>query len=125
MEPRERHAGLIPGMVLVAIGALFFLHNLHIFYVSDWVRFWPAILVAIGLVKLVDGPTNNARTAGGVLVGVGAILLAQTLGYLDGLRMRDLWPLAIIGVGVLLLFQRSFEWKHNWENRVITAGRIN
>jgi predicted membrane protein len=126
MEPRERiHAGVLPGIILVAIGALFFLHNLHIFYIRDWLRFWPAILVAAGIVKLVDGPTNSARTAGGVLMGVGGVLLAQTLGYLDGLSLGDLWPLALIGLGVLLLFQRSFEWTGSRGDRVINKRKIN
>ena len=133
MEPRQpyrdgnwrSHSGLVPGIILVAIGALFFLHNLQIVYIRDWVRFWPAILIAVGIVKLVDSPFAGGRTAGGVLVAVGGVLLAQTLGYLDGLQIHDLWPLILIGIGLMMLFQRSWDWKDNWGNRVVSAGRLN
>jgi hypothetical protein len=117
-------AGLLPGVILVGIGALFFLNNLHIVYVRDFVRFWPAILVAVGIVKLVDSTETGGRVAGGVLVGVGAILLAQTLGYLDGLSIRDMWPLILIAIGVGLLFQRGFEWRDPWSDRTTTAGKL-
>ena len=40
------------------------------------------ILIAIGLVKLVDANTPSGHVAGAILVGVGAVLLGQTLGYL-------------------------------------------
>jgi hypothetical protein len=122
--PRS-HSGLIPGVILVTIGALFFLNNLHLVYVREWLRFWPAILIAIGIVKLVDSTFTGGRVAGGVLVGVGAILLAQALGFLDGLRMRDMWPLFLIGLGVLLLFQRGMNWPDTWADRTRSAGWLN
>jgi hypothetical protein len=93
----------------VAVGALFFLNNLHIFYVRDWLRFWPAILVAIGIVKLVDSTYNGGRVFGGILIGFGGIFLARTLGYID-IGMREIWPLFLIGLGLLLLVQRTGEW---------------
>ncbi len=121
---RRVHAGLIPGVVLVGIGALLFLNNLNIVYVRDFVRFWPAILVAIGIVKLVDSTEMSGRVGGGVLVGVGAILLAQTLGYLDGLRLHDMWPLALIAVGVFLLFQRGFQGFDPRTSRAFKPGML-
>jgi len=124
-EPPRGHSGLIPGVVLVGIGALFFLNNLHLVYVRDWLRFWPAILIAIGIVKLVDSPFPGGRVAGGLLMGVGAVLLAQTLGYLDGMSIRDLWPLILIGLGVLLLFQRTFNWNEAVGHRTMQAGGLN
>ena len=117
MEPNQRYghyrqrysAGMLPAVVLIAIGAIFFLSNLHLVYFHDMVRFWPAILVALGLVKLVDSGTNEGRAGGGILIAAGAILLAQTLGFLD-MRMRDMWPLILIGVGLQLLYQRAWAW---------------
>jgi predicted membrane protein len=99
------HSGLVPGLILVAIGALFFLNNLHIIYVREWMAFWPVILIAIGIVKLVDSTSTGGKVAGGVLFGLGVIFLGQTFGYIQ-IQLRDLWPLALIGLGVLLLFNR-------------------
>src|SRR5262249_49696962 len=117
-------AGLIPGLILVGIGAMFFLNNLHIIYVREWIAYWPVILIALGLVKLVDSNFTNGRVAGGVLMGVGVVLLAQTLGYLQ-LRMRDMWPLILIGLGLLLLFKRAQWYFHLDTSRFRPGFRTN
>src|SRR5436305_278736 len=93
-------------MILVAIGALFFLNNLHIVYLREWFQYWPVILIAAGIVKLVDSAEVGGRAGGGILAGVGAIWLAKNLGFLD-FRLRDMWPLALIAIGLLMLFERA------------------
>jgi hypothetical protein len=97
---------LIPAIVVIGIGVLFLLNNLNILYLSEWARYWPVILIAIGLVKLVDSDTQGGHVTGAILVGVGAVLLGQTLGFLN-VRMHDLWPLFLIGAGLLMLFNRD------------------
>src|SRR3954471_5208946 len=83
---------LVPALVLIGIGALFLLNNLHIVYVHEILRYWPAILIAVGIVKLVDSSDSGGRAAGGVLIGIGAVLMARAFGYLD-VSIGDLWPL--------------------------------
>jgi len=94
---------LIPAIIVIGIGVLFLLNNLNILYFSEWTRYWPVILIAIGLVKLVDANSPGGHVAGAILVAVGAIFLGQTLGYLN-VRLHDLWPLFLIGAGLLMLF---------------------
>ena len=114
MQPSDNQANhgwenghrLIPALIVIGIGVLFLLNNLNILYVSDWARYWPVILIAIGLVKLVDANTPSGHVAGAIFVGVGAVLLGQTLGFLN-VRMHDLWPLFLIGAGLLMLFNRD------------------
>jgi len=110
----------------VAIGALFFLNNLHIIYWREWFAYWPVILIAAGIVKLVDSAYAEGRVAGGILVGLGAIFLAQTLGFLQ-FRMRVMWPLLLIGLGLLLLFQRAHAWQPPdfWKDRTVKANVLN
>jgi hypothetical protein len=106
----QRQAGssdrFLPAIILIGIGTLFLLNNLHVAYFSDVFRYWPAILIAVGLVKLVDSATPRGRFAGGTFIGIGAIFLLQSLGYVDG-RIWDLWPLALIVLGVWLLVDGS------------------
>jgi hypothetical protein len=97
---------MVPAIVLIAIGALFLLNNLHIIYVREIFRYWPAILIAFGIVKLVDSSETSGRAGGAVLVGVGAVFLARSLGYLD-VSIGDLWPLILIGAGLMMLFDRA------------------
>ncbi|HEX3742582.1 MAG TPA: DUF5668 domain-containing protein [Bryobacteraceae bacterium] len=96
-------AALIPGVVLVGIGALFLLDNLHILHVSTWFAYWPVILVAVGLVKLVDSQHTGGQIAGGVLMAVGGLFLADNLGYI---QVDQLWPLILIALGVFMLWNR-------------------
>ena len=97
--------GILPALVVIGIGVLFLLNNLNIFFLHDVWRYWPGILIAVGLVKMVDSPTSNGRVTGGVLVVVGALFLADTLGFLT-LSWRDFWPLVLIGAGLLMLWSR-------------------
>jgi len=99
--------GIIPALVVIGIGALFLLNNLNILYLHDVWRFWPVILIAAGLAKLVDTPAACDRTNGIILVVVGALILLNTLGFLH-LRWRDVWPLILIGAGLLMLWNRLY-----------------
>jgi predicted membrane protein len=111
---------LVPAIVLIAIGALFLLDNLGVVYIHDIFRFWPAILIAVGIVKLVDSSDASGRGAGGVLVAVGAVFLARNMGYLN-VRIGDLWPLVLIGLGLMMLFERTSVF--NFGVNVRTATR--
>jgi predicted membrane protein len=97
---------LIPGAILVGIGALFLLGNLHIVRIHDWFDYWPVILIAIGLVQLVDASHSGGRFTGAVLLGLGGLFLASNLGYI-WFNLWDLWPLALIGAGVMMLLNRT------------------
>jgi hypothetical protein len=100
---------LVPAIVLIAVGAIFLLHNLHIFYAQELLRYWPAILIAVGILKLVDSTETGGRVGGGVLLGLGAVFLAQTLGYLT-VRFWDLWPVILIAIGIAMLFETDLAW---------------
>jgi hypothetical protein len=115
-QNRMRHAGLVPAVVLIAVGAIFFLNNLHIFYIRDVVRYWPVILIGLGMVKVVDSAEHSGRVGGAILVVVGAIFLAPALGFWD-VSIGDLWPLILIAVGAALLAQRVWTPKVAWGPR--------
>ncbi len=54
-----------------------------------------------------DGTDTGSRIGGGVLIGTGAIFLADTLGYLD-VPMGDLWwPVLLIAFGVMMLVEKG------------------
>jgi len=104
---------LVPAVVLIAVGAIFFLNNMHIFYFRDVLRYWPALLIGLGLVKMVDSADNSGRAGGAILLIVGAIFLAPNLGIWD-VSIGDLWPLILIAVGAVLLVQRVWLPAVHW-----------
>ena len=97
--------GLIPALVIIGIGLIFLLNNLHVLYMDQWYRYWPVILIAAGLAKLVDATAAGPRVFGGVLIGVGALFLADNMNLIR-LSWDDFWPLVLIGVGILMLVNR-------------------
>jgi hypothetical protein len=61
------------------------------------------ILVAIGLFKLVDSAATGGQIAGGVLMAIGGLFLADNLGYI---QIEQMWPLILIGIGLFMLWNR-------------------
>ncbi len=97
---------VVPALILIAVGAIFLLNNLHLLVVQDIIRYWPTSLIAWGIAKLVDSEETGGRIGGGVLIGTGAIFLADTLGYLDA-PMGDLWwPVLLIAFGLMMLVEK-------------------
>jgi hypothetical protein len=125
----------IPAIILIGIGCLFLLSNLHLVPSMNWFDFWPMILIVIGAIKLADSRGHD-YTAGLILFGIGAIFLAGNLHVLP-FAVWDLWPLILIWVGITLLLQRSrwpgfgdFGRWHNWARfdggpAGVTAGDLN
>jgi predicted membrane protein len=90
------------GLVVLALGVILLLDRLGVVYARDIFRFWPILLVAAGTVILVEAASLTLRTVGGTVLAMGLILQANNLGYLH-IRGDVFWPLALIGVGVVML----------------------
>lgn len=98
-------ASLIFGLAIVAVGVLFLLDNFGIPVGWIW-GYWPVILIAIGLAKLVDSGDTSGRTGGAIIMLVGLVLIADKvhLPFLRDRNLWDLWPVAIILFGFMMLW---------------------
>lgn len=47
-----------------------------------------------------------------VLVIIGVIFLLESLGITDA-GIRELWPLILIGLGLLILYERARRWRRS------------
>jgi hypothetical protein len=113
---RSPLTGSLFGLAAVIVGVLFLLQNLGVLYIGQLWRFWPLILIALGVTRLVEGSplwcrTGRFRRAGrgwGVfMILLGGIFLAQNFGYLSRHIWRDIWPLFLIYWGINLIWMRS------------------
>ena len=96
---------LVMGLLIIVVGVLFTLDNLGIAYAEDYLRYWPAGLIAIGLVKLWQCRGGSAGSfAGSLFVLAGLLLLADSLGVVR-VSIAQLWPL------VLVFFGASMVWR--------------
>ncbi|MBZ5580708.1 MAG: cell wall-active antibiotics response protein [Acidobacteriia bacterium] len=103
----ETSGRFIPALILIVVGAIFLLTNLHVFPPDwNWGTLWPVILIVLGLYKMVDGGGRRTSTRGGaILLAIGAVFLLDNFGILP-VPVWELWPLLLIALGFGLLLDR-------------------
>lgn len=58
---RESKDRYIAGIVILAIGLFFLLHQLDVFYWHDFTRFWPVLIIILGVVMLIGAFNSNTH----------------------------------------------------------------
>jgi predicted membrane protein len=67
--------------------------------------FWPGVLIAAGVVTVVDARGRGSRALWGYGMWIfGVLLVLSNLG-IGHFRFETIWPVLIIGVGVLMIWQ--------------------
>jgi Domain of unknown function (DUF5668)/Cell wall-active antibiotics response 4TMS YvqF len=93
------------GLIVIAIGVLFTLDNLNVLDASDYLQYWPAALVALGLMKLWHAWREGRGWLGGVIfTGIGTWMLAEQVSYIR-IDVRDFWPLMFVCMGGYLVWR--------------------
>ena len=93
------------GMLIIAVGLLFTLDNLGVAHASAYLRYWPAGLMALGLVKLWDSRDGRGGGLGGfVFTLVGLWLLLEATVDIR-ISFADMWPLLLVFVGGYLVWR--------------------
>jgi hypothetical protein len=92
--------GLVWGLVIVGVGVALLLDHLGVLPFGYLYRFWPLLLVLLGAMNIM---TQSGRAFGFLLIVAGALLQLNKLNLLH-LTFADVWPLAIIAVGLLLIW---------------------
>ncbi len=101
--------GLFFPVLLVTLGVIFLLNNLHILAGDAWdtlLKLWPFLLILLGL----DGILRRDGLVGGVLlIGIGVVFLLSNFNVL-ALNVWEtilrLWPILIIAIGFDILIGR-------------------
>lgn len=100
-SPQQR---VVLGAVLALLGLAFLLDNFHVFDAGRVISFWPVVFIVVGGLKLAQPQRNKDYVIGGGLVLVGVALTLEHMGIIS-VRWRDLWPLMLIGVGIMVIFK--------------------
>ncbi len=83
---------LIVGIFFLIHGLLLTADNLGVLDAWHYLRYWPALVLLVGLMKLYQ---PGRALAGAIITLIGAALLAYSAGWVH-LRLFDLWPLLLI-----------------------------
>ena len=104
MNPTPRGPLLTPrlifGLFVLLAGALLAADRFGWIDSYDYFHYWPLVLIAIGLAKLLQ--PRGARGGGWVLLILGIFFLARGMGWTE-LDLSDLFPLALVALGVSLI----------------------
>ena len=105
MSRKQYHSGasgIFFGAIVVVIGCLLLLDNLGIFRFHDVWQYWPVLLVAWGVSRIVDSRTPSGWVWGAMVSLIGAFLLLDTLDIIV-FNWQVVWPLILIAFGVSVL----------------------
>ncbi|MES2016955.1 MAG: DUF5668 domain-containing protein [Pseudomonadota bacterium] len=95
---------LILGGFIIAIGVLFLLDNLNLIEFRSAFSFWPAVFIVFGVVKLLDSTARGGKVLGAMLIGLGAAMTANELGYWH-FGLRTAWPLLLVAMGGAVIYK--------------------
>lgn len=93
---------MILGIGITVIGLALLFDRLSLFDAHRLTRFWPLILIAIGIRVLMSAAETGRWFGGAVVVLLGLFFLGNELDLFDA-DLGDLWPVFIIlaGIGIL------------------------
>ncbi len=124
MERRQRYGtgmgGMVVGGVIVLIGLMILLDNMGIVRFHDIWRYWPVLLIVVGIAKILESVTPAGYIWGGVVTLAGALLLLDNLDIVV-FDFNLIWPLLLIAFGLSMLL-RSIDRKRYLANATGVAG---
>jgi len=109
--PRSR---LVPGILLMALGACLLAANLGWSLPYSVWNVVPLFFIGLGVIGLSFPSRHIGRARGAWLLGVG-VYLACGMFNLFGLGWDTAWPIFIIGGGLAVILSRDSVWHgHGW-----------
>ena len=95
---------LLMGLLIIGLGVLFLLDNAQLVHAGGVLRYWPVLLLLVGLLKLTGLGLERNVHAGVILLIIGGWF---TLGsaHLVPFSMKTAWPLLLVVFGGWLVFR--------------------
>jgi predicted membrane protein len=109
MPPSNRHMitpKFVIGVFLVLMGVVLTLDQLGLVQAHHALRFWPVLLIILGLVTLQRCDRSGVVRAL-VLIVVGVWLLLNTLGLVSLQIWEFIWPLVLVFIGARIMMRNQ------------------
>lgn len=105
-DERFRHnvPRLFLGLIVIAVGVLFTLDRLGYVNAGDFWEYWPVLLIAAGIGRVIQPCSAHERGFGVVLIMVGAWFLLSNLDLIH-YRFRDVWPIFLVLLGITMVWR--------------------
>lgn len=95
---------LVFGLMVIVIGLVFTLDRLGVLDAGHLLDYWPALLIAWGLTRVLQGPHCRGFWFGFVAIFVGAWLLFENLGLIY-YHLWSFWPLLLVVLGLAMVLR--------------------
>lgn len=92
------------GGVLLLLGTALLLDNLEVVELGSVWKYWPFILVAIGIGKLLGANNSKERGDGLWWIFLGAWFYVSVF-HVFGLTFSTSWPLLLVGIGASMVWR--------------------
>lgn len=104
MERRGSDKRLYFGIIMIILGVIMIFERLNLIpeSVADLLISWQMLLVGIGVISLIGGN----RTAGTILIVIGATFLIPEMITVPHEIRQIYWPLILVAIGVSILFRQ-------------------
>lgn len=96
--------GMLFGGMVVVFGLLMLLGNLNIVRFDDLWRFWPVVVIVLGVAKVLQARSPGGYIIGGIAALVGSLILLDNLDIVR-FNFELIWPILIIGFGISMLLR--------------------
>lgn len=101
---RDSAPRVVLGLVVIAVGVLFTLDRLGYVNAGEFWEYWPVLLIAIGIGRVLQPRGTHGRGFGVVLIMVGAWFLLSNLDLIH-YRFRDVWPIFLVLLGITMVWR--------------------
>ncbi|MEN3338780.1 MAG: hypothetical protein V7647_2456 [Acidobacteriota bacterium] len=108
--PHRNNGRIVAGIAVILAGLSMLADRTGFYDVHLSGRYWPLILIALGILKLTDRPRADRRhrssRSGVWLIGLGVWGLLSEF-HVFGFDFHNSWPLLVIAAGVLIVSRAS------------------
>lgn len=108
---------LVIGLAIILVGVIFTLDNLDLIRAGAYFKYWPVLLVAVGVVKIVQTSSWVSYAWSLVWIVVGLWLLGQNVGLIT-ISIWSLWPLLLVLLGATIL------WRAFWPQPACCSPQV-
>jgi predicted membrane protein len=104
MERRKSDKRFYFGVILITVGVILILERLNLIpeSMADMLISWQMLLVGVGVLSLIGGN----RTAGTIMIVIGATFMIPELITVPQEVRRIYWPLILVAIGISILMRQ-------------------